>query len=103
MYPRAVELYAHHYKLSAPGSEHTTARGVRRRAKVRRSLIVKALSRRRLVRFSSIGLGRNSGLSSDHFDRAESMIGKHGFSTRLRTLDALQLAVALDLREQGNT
>ena len=30
MYPRAVELYAHHYKLSAPGSEHTTARGVRR-------------------------------------------------------------------------
>ena len=30
MYPRAVELYAHHYKLAAPGSEHTTARGVRR-------------------------------------------------------------------------
>jgi len=30
MYPRAVELYGHHYKLSAPGSEHTSARGVRR-------------------------------------------------------------------------
>ena len=30
MYPRAVELYGHHYKLSAPGSEHLTARGVRR-------------------------------------------------------------------------
>jgi 4-methylaminobutanoate oxidase (formaldehyde-forming) len=30
MYPRAVELYGHHYKLSAPGSEHETARGIRR-------------------------------------------------------------------------
>ncbi|MCU1393765.1 MAG: putative sarcosine dehydrogenase [Ilumatobacteraceae bacterium] len=30
MYPRAVELYGHHYKLSAPGSEHESARGIRR-------------------------------------------------------------------------
>ncbi len=30
MYPRAVELYGHHYKLAPPGSEHATARGVRR-------------------------------------------------------------------------
>ena len=30
MYPRAVELYGHHYKLSAPGSEKLSARGVRR-------------------------------------------------------------------------
>ena len=30
MYPRAVELYGHHYKLAAPGSEHVTSRGVRR-------------------------------------------------------------------------
>jgi sarcosine dehydrogenase len=30
MYPRAVELYGHHYKLSAPGSEKVSARGVRR-------------------------------------------------------------------------
>ncbi|MGD9996071.1 MAG: FAD-dependent oxidoreductase [Ilumatobacteraceae bacterium] len=28
--PRMVELYGHHYKLSAPGSEHVTARGIRR-------------------------------------------------------------------------
>jgi sarcosine dehydrogenase len=28
--PRMVELYGHHYKLSAPGSEHLTARGIRR-------------------------------------------------------------------------
>ena len=27
---RMVELYAHHYKLAAPGSEHVTARGIRR-------------------------------------------------------------------------
>ncbi len=30
MYPRAVELYGQHYKLSAPGTEHQTSRGVRR-------------------------------------------------------------------------
>jgi sarcosine dehydrogenase len=30
MYPRAVELYGHHYKLAPPGSEHATSRGVRR-------------------------------------------------------------------------
>ena len=30
MYPRAVELYGHHYKLSAPGSEKTSVRGIRR-------------------------------------------------------------------------
>lgn len=32
MYPRAVELYGHHYKLSAPGTEHVTSRGIRRSA-----------------------------------------------------------------------
>ncbi len=30
MGPRMVELYAHHYKLAAPGSEHLSARGIRR-------------------------------------------------------------------------
>jgi 4-methylaminobutanoate oxidase (formaldehyde-forming) len=30
MESRMVELYAHHYKLAAPGSEHVTARGVKR-------------------------------------------------------------------------
>ena len=30
MYPRAVELYGHHYRLSAPGSEKTSVRGIRR-------------------------------------------------------------------------
>src|SRR5690606_32395270 len=30
MRPRTVELYGHHYRLAAPGSEHLSARGVRR-------------------------------------------------------------------------
>ena len=30
MYPRAVELYGHHYKLHRPGDEHETMRGLRR-------------------------------------------------------------------------
>jgi predicted nucleic acid-binding protein len=33
--------------------------------------------------------------------RAESLIARHGFEHRLRSLDALQLAVALDLRDQS--
>lgn len=30
MYPRAVEHYAHHYKMRYPGQEHESARGLRR-------------------------------------------------------------------------
>ena len=40
------------------------------------------------------------GLTADHFLIAERLIGRHGFADRLRTLDALQLAVALDLSDQ---
>jgi hypothetical protein len=40
-------------------------------------------------------------MSLDHFTLAEQLIGLHSFSNRLRTLDALQLAVALGLRGQG--
>jgi predicted nucleic acid-binding protein len=36
-----------------------------------------------------------------HFQDAQRLIRKHGPSQRLRTLDALQLAVALDLHTQG--
>jgi hypothetical protein len=32
---------------------------------------------------------------------AERLVGRNAFSRRLRTLDALQLAVALDLAENG--
>ncbi|MBK5292744.1 MAG: type II toxin-antitoxin system VapC family toxin [Acidobacteriia bacterium] len=40
------------------------------------------------------------GLTSDHFRGADELFGRYGFSHRLRTLDALQLAVGLDLRNQ---
>jgi predicted nucleic acid-binding protein len=40
-------------------------------------------------------------VTDDHFDSAERLIGRYAFSMRLRSLDALQLAVALDLKEQG--
>ena len=36
-----------------------------------------------------------------HFQEAQRLIRKHGPTQRLRTVDALQLAVALDLRVQG--
>ncbi len=40
-------------------------------------------------------------MSGFHFQEAERLIRKYGSSQRLRTLDALQLAVALDLMKQG--
>jgi predicted nucleic acid-binding protein len=40
-------------------------------------------------------------LSGDHLGGAERLLGRYSFTHRLRTLDALQLAVALDLHEQG--
>lgn len=36
-----------------------------------------------------------------HFSRARQLVEKHGPSRQIRTLDAVQLAVALELREQG--
>jgi hypothetical protein len=39
-------------------------------------------------------------MSPDHFSKAEWLIGRYAFSNRLRTLDALQLGVALDLKGQ---
>jgi predicted nucleic acid-binding protein len=40
-------------------------------------------------------------LSEDHLGSAERLPGRYSFTHRLRTLDALQLAVAVDLRQQG--
>jgi len=36
-----------------------------------------------------------------HYQKAEQLIRRHGLTRRLRTLDALQLSVALDLRQRG--
>ena len=40
------------------------------------------------------------GVTDTHFKDAERLIGRHSFTRRFRTLDALQLAVALDLANQ---
>lgn len=40
-------------------------------------------------------------VTDNHFKDAEHLIGRHGFARRLRTLDALQLAIALDLANQA--
>jgi hypothetical protein len=40
-------------------------------------------------------------LMERHFTVAELLIGRYSFTRRLRTLDALQLAVALDLSRQN--
>ena len=59
------------------------------------------LQRARLMVDVAAGLFEVWSLSPDHFSHAERLIGRHGFTHRLRTLDALQLAVALDLQDQG--
>lgn len=41
------------------------------------------------------------GVSDTHVKDAERLIGSHSFTRRLRTLDALQLAVALDIANQA--
>jgi len=40
-------------------------------------------------------------ISDDHFATAQRLIEQHGFGKRLRTLDAPQLALALDLADQS--
>ena len=40
-------------------------------------------------------------LDESHVDDARALVRKHGYARRMRTLDALQLAVALDLRRRS--
>ena len=40
-------------------------------------------------------------LDESHLTAARFLVGKYGFTRRLRTLDAIQLAVALDLHRRG--
>ena len=55
------------------------------------------LQRARLMLDIAAGAIEVYNITGDHFASAERLIGRHSFSRRLRTLDALQLAVALDL------
>ena len=43
------------------------------------------------------GLIESYTVTDDHFSEAEILLGRFGFSHRLRSLDALQIAVAADL------
>ena len=56
--------------------------------------------RARLVVDVAAGAIEVCAVTPEHFAAAEKLIGRHSFSTRLRTLDAVQLAVALDLLSQ---
>ena len=57
--------------------------------------------RARLMLDVAAGALRPYALTDDHFEAAERLVTRYAFSIRLRTLDALQLAVAPDLRDQG--
>ena len=62
----------------------------------------KAISLRALVLNDvSTGIVELLMLESTHFAAAALLVSKYGFTRRMRTLDALQLAVALDLRAKG--
>ena len=53
--------------------------------------------------FQDIGNGRVTAIarSECHVDSARAIVSKYGYSRRARTLDSLQLAVALDLHGRG--
>ena len=72
--------------------------------KLRMGAITEREARLSLDRFKSdlvAGLMGVFALTEFHYRRAEQLIEKHWARQRLRTLDSLQLAVALDLSVQG--
>jgi predicted nucleic acid-binding protein len=58
------------------------------------------LQNRRLLLDVAEGLFEVYRITDEHFSSAERLIARHGYGSRLRTLDAIQLAVALDLAAQ---
>jgi len=58
------------------------------------------LQRTRLILDIASGAIEVYSMTDDHFVEAERLIGQYSYTDRLRTLDALQLAVALDLARQ---
>lgn len=57
--------------------------------------------RRRFLEDIANGVFRVVAVTSDHYDQAGELIERHGASQSLRTLDSLQLAVALRLHRGG--
>jgi len=72
--------------------------------KVRSGAVTQPVAIGLRARFASdiaSGAIRVFGVEPEHYSVAEKLIEKYGFTCRLRTLDAIQLAVALDLAGQG--
>ena len=72
--------------------------------KVRSGVIdqtVAGIQRARLMLDIAAGDIEVYSVSPDHFALAARLIGKYSFTHRLRTLDSLQLSVALDLSAQN--
>jgi predicted nucleic acid-binding protein len=59
------------------------------------------LLRRRLLMDVAVRVFLVVRVEDRHYQEAERLIEKHGRNQKLRTLDALQLSVALDLRHRG--
>lgn len=59
------------------------------------------MQRERLMADIASGEIEVRGMTASHFAGAEQLIARHGYTHRLRTLDALQLAVAINLLSQG--
>jgi hypothetical protein len=57
--------------------------------------------RRRFLTELTTGFLHTVRMTGFHYEEAQRLVRKHGATRRLRTLDALQLAVALDLRSKG--
>ena len=64
---------------------------------------VTTVLRRRFLEDIANQVFRVIALTSDHYEEAGELIERHGTSLGLRTLDALQLAVALSLHRGGVT
>ena len=102
--PVVTEIFAqreHTIRISSLGFLETQSAFA---MKVRAGVLNRAaagLQRARLMLDIAAGAIEVYSLAEDHFTSAERLIGRHGFARRLRTLDPLQLAVALDLHGQG--
>jgi predicted nucleic acid-binding protein len=59
------------------------------------------MQRERLLADIASGEIEVRSVTADHFSSAERLIARHGYKHRLRTLDALQLAVAVELLSEG--
>jgi predicted nucleic acid-binding protein len=59
------------------------------------------LARGRFLADIAVGLWQVVQLTADHFQQAQQLLVQHGTARSLRTLDALQLAVALHLQGAG--